>query len=120
MLKVVVNLQKGCSMFNTYFLDVIKNHYIDFAGKADRKQFWLWVLWNIIVFVVLYIVLGFLGKIGSTLFFLCQLAVLLPSLGIAARRLRDGGFSPWLLLLALIPFIGGLILLVLYLMPSKK
>ena len=107
-------------MFNTYFWDVIKNHYIDFAGKATRKQFWLYVLWSFIIFFVLGIIFSFCGNVGKTLGIICELAVLLPSLGIAARRLRDGGFTPWLLLLALIPVLGGLILLVLYLLPSKK
>lgn len=107
-------------MFNTYFLDVIKNHYFDFAGKADRKQFWLYVLFYFITFLILGIVLGFFGKVGNVIYYVCSLALLLPSLGIAARRLRDGGFTPWLLLLALIPVIGAIILLVLYLLPSKK
>lgn len=109
-------------MFNTYFWDVIKNHYLDFAGKATRKQFWLFVLWTFIVFFVLGLVFGLfgLGKTGAIILNVGYLAILLPSLGIAARRLRDGGFSPWLLLLGLIPFIGGLVLLVLYLLPSKK
>ena len=109
-------------MFNTYFWDVIKNHYLDFAGKATRKQFWLFVLWTFIVFFVLRLVFGLfgLGKTGAIILNVGYLAILLPSLGIAARRLRDGGFSPWLLLLGLIPFIGGLVLLVLYLLPSKK
>lgn len=105
--------------FSTYFVDPIKNHYLDFAGKADRKQFWLFVLFNFLVFLVLSIVLGFLGKTGDVIYFVCQLAVLLPSLGIAARRLRDGGFSPWLLLIGLIPVLGWIVLLVLYLLPSK-
>ena len=105
--------------FSTYFVDPIKNHYLDFAGKANRKQFWLFVLFNFLVFLVLSIVLGFLGKTGDIVYFVCQLAVLLPSLGIAARRLRDGGFSPWLLLIGLIPVLGWIILLVLYLLPSK-
>ena len=47
------------------------------------------------------------------------LALLLPGLGIAARRLRDGGFTPWLLLLGLIPVIGWIALIILYIMPSK-
>ncbi|MBQ8033012.1 MAG: DUF805 domain-containing protein [Elusimicrobiaceae bacterium] len=105
--------------FSTYFVDPIKNHYLDFAGKANRKQFWLFVLFNFLVFLVLSIVLNFLGKTGDIVYFVCQLAVLLPSLGIAARRLRDGGFSPWLLLIGLIPVLGWIILLVLYLLPSK-
>ncbi len=105
--------------FSTYFVDPIKNHYLDFAGKANRKQFWLFVLFNFLVFLVLSMVLGFLGKTGDIVYFVCQLAVLLPSLGIAARRLRDGGFSPWLLLIGLIPVLGWIVLLVLYLLPSK-
>lgn len=107
------------NVFSTYFIDPIKNHYIDFAGKANRKQFWLFVLFNFLVFLVLSIVLGFFGKAGDILYFICQLAVLLPTLGIAARRLRDGGFSPWLLLIGLIPVLGWIVLLVLYIMPSK-
>ena len=107
-------------VFSTYFIDPIKNHYIDFAGKADRKHFWLWVLFNFLVFLVLSLILGRLGQIGSILYFVCQLAILLPSLGMAARRLRDGGFTPWLLLLMLLPIIGWLILFVLYLLPSKN
>jgi uncharacterized membrane protein YhaH (DUF805 family) len=48
------------------------------------------------------------------------LALLLPTLGITARRLRDGGFTPWLLLLYLIPGLGALIVLILCLLPSKQ
>ena len=103
----------------TYFLDVIFQHYIDFGGRATRKQFWLFVLFNIIVGFVLGFVFAFLGKTGTVLANLYQLALFLPSLAIAARRLRDGGFTPWLLLLLLLPIIGWIILLVLYLLPSK-
>ena len=103
----------------TYFLDVIFNHYVDFGGRATRKQFWMFVLFNLIISIVLGIVLGFLGKTGTILANVYQLAILLPSLAIAARRLRDGGFTPWLLLLGLLPIIGWIILLVLYLLPSK-
>ena len=106
---------------NNYFIDVIKNHYCDFSGKATRKQFWLFVLINWLVSLVLGIVCGMFLKQQTTSIIsaIYGLALLLPSLGIAARRLRDGGFSPWLLLLGLIPFIGPIILLILYIMPSK-
>ncbi|MBQ4493890.1 MAG: DUF805 domain-containing protein [Elusimicrobiaceae bacterium] len=106
---------------NKYFIDVIKNHYIDFAGKATRTQFWLFVLWDIIVGFVLGLICGmFLQQNTANMInWIYWLALLLPSLGIAARRLRDGGFSPWLLLLGFIPVIGWLILLILYIMPSK-
>ena len=69
---------------------------------------------------LLGIVCGFLGDAGKMIGMVCYLAVILPVLGIQARRLRDGGFTPWLLLLGLIPGIGGLILLILYVLPSKN
>lgn len=103
----------------TYFLDVLMHHYVDFSGRATRKQFWLFVVLSLVVSFVLCLVLGFLGKAGAIITSLIPLILLLPSLAIGARRLRDGGFSPWLWLLVLIPGIGGLILLVLWCLPSK-
>ncbi|MBR4682389.1 MAG: DUF805 domain-containing protein [Elusimicrobiaceae bacterium] len=99
----------------TYFLDVIFKHYLDFGGKATRTQFWLFVL----ISVLISIVLGFFGKTGQTISWIFSLAIFLPLLGIAARRLRDGGFTPWLLLLCLLPLIGPLALLILWVFPSK-
>lgn len=105
----------------TYFIDVIKNHYCDFSGKATRTQFWLFALINFIVGLVLGIVCGMFLKeqTANMISIIYNLALLLPCLGIAARRLRDGGFSPWLLLLGFIPVIGWIVLLILYIMPSK-
>ena len=108
---------------NKYFIDVIKNHYFDFSGRATRTQFWMWVLWNLIVSFVLGLVLGIVGISANTsnmIMWIYSLALLLPALGIAARRLKDGGFTPWLLLLNLIPVLGWLILLILYILPSKR
>lgn len=113
--------------FSKYFVDPIKNHYLDFGGRATRTQYWAFVGWNIVVAILFAIVAAILGRIAGALggittvvYYLFELAILLPALGLAARRLRDGGFSPWLLLLALVPFVGGIVLLVLFLMPSKN
>ncbi|MBR5837020.1 MAG: DUF805 domain-containing protein [Victivallales bacterium] len=86
--------------------------YVDFAGKEGRKNFWLTVLVNFIISAILGAVLPAVSGIFG-------LAILIPSLPMGVRRLRDGGFTPWLILLALIPFLGWLALLVLYCMPSK-
>lgn len=122
-----------------YFIDVIKNHYFDFSGRASRKQYWLFVLWCVIIGFVVSFVLSFISgfaigaelpyaeditKVTSILNLIFSVVfnfgILIPSLAIQARRLRDGGFSPWLLLLYLIPIIGWIILFVLYIWPSKK
>lgn len=106
---------------NKYFIDVLKNHYVDFSGKATRTQFWMFALFNFIVSIVLGIICGIFLQEQTTniISWIYSLALFLPSLGIAARRLRDGGFTPWLLLLLLIPILGWLILLILYCLPSK-
>ena len=103
------------NVLNKYVVDPIKNHYVDFSGRATRTQFWLFALFCVILLAILRALLG-----SGLILALCVLALFLPNLAIAARRLRDGGFSPWLLLLSLIPFIGQLILLVLFLLPSKN
>ena len=105
-------------VFKKYYWNILTKNYVNFSGRATRKQYWLFVLFNLIVFVVLAILLSFLGNTGNVLYSLCNLAVLLPSLAIAVRRLHDINFSGWWFLLALLPFLGGLILLVLMLLPS--
>ena len=86
--------------------------YVDFAGKEQRKNFWLTVLVNFIISAVLGAVLPAVSGIFG-------LAILIPSLAMGVRRLRDGGFNPLLILLVLIPVLGWLALLVLYCLPSK-
>lgn len=107
----------------TYFLDVITKHYVDFSGRATRKQFWLFLLFNALVATVLYLLSGMdeiLGWLFNVVYVLYSLAIFLPSLAIQIRRLHDAGFSGWLWLLMFLPLLGGLILFVLYLLPTKE
>lgn len=106
--------------FMTYYWDVLRHHYVDFKGRASRKQFWLYVLFFLIVFLILSIILNFFGNLGNILYFLATLAVILPSLGIAVRRLHDFNLSGWWILIGLVPFIGPLILLVFFVLPGTE
>ena len=54
----------------------------------------------------------------SVLFILFNLAILLPNLAISVRRLHDIDRSGWWILIALIPFIGGIVLLIFDLLPG--
>ncbi len=106
--------------FMTYYWDVLRHHYVDFKGRASRKQFWLYVLFFLIVFLILSIILNFFGNLGNILYFLATLAVILPSLGMAVRRLHDFNLSGWWILIGLVPFIGPLILLVFFVLPGTE
>lgn len=103
-----------------YFLDVIKNHYVDFKGRARRKEYWMYTLFNflaILIFYALFFVAAYsqqqtLMYIISGILWLYCLGLILPSLGVAIRRLHDIGKSGWWLFVSLIPAVGGIILLV--------
>jgi uncharacterized membrane protein YhaH (DUF805 family) len=100
-----------------YYIDAWKN-YFTFTGRARRKAYWMFVLFNIIVAVVLGMIDGVIGT-GGLLGGLYGLAVLIPGIALAVRRLHDIGKSGWWLLLVFLPLIGGIILLVFAVMDSQ-
>ncbi|WP_046508297.1 DUF805 domain-containing protein [Streptomyces odonnellii] len=93
-----------------WYLGVLKN-YAGFSGRARRTEFWMFVLFNLIVQIVLTVIDSVIG-LNSVLSGLYALAVLIPSLAVSVRRLHDTDKSGWLLLLGLIPLVGGIILIV--------
>ena len=95
---------------------IVTKKYFCFEGRAGRKEFWMWVLATFVVSAIL----GIIPKAGTILSGLFCLAVLLPSLGVTARRLHDLGKSGWLQLLGLIPVVGGLIVLILCIPEGSK
>ena len=102
------------------FIDAYKNafsRYADFAGRTSVGGFWRFVAINFLVFVVLA-ALGAASSIFFVLYAVYALAVLIPSLAIAVRRLHDTGKSGWFILLGLIPFVGFIILIVFYVQAS--
>jgi uncharacterized membrane protein YhaH (DUF805 family) len=92
---------------------VVLERYAKFDGRAGRGEFWWFALANIVVYVALAI-LAQISGLFLVLYFLYALAMFVPSLGVAIRRLHDTDKSGWLLLLGLIPFVGFIILLVFY------
>ncbi len=91
-----------------YYTDALKK-YAQFKGRANRAEFWYFVLFNFIIGVIL----GFIGGKNGFLRIIYSLLVLIPSLALGARRLHDIGKSGWWQLIALIPFLGGIWLIVL-------
>lgn len=106
-----------------WYLKVLKNYAV-FSGRARRKEYWMFTLFNIIFLIVALILDNILGTaiedVGYGLFyFLYALAVLIPYLAVSVRRLHDVGKSGWMILISLIPIIGGIWLLVLMVTDSN-
>jgi len=86
--------------------------YADFSGRARRKEYWMFTLFNIIFFMLSFILGDMLGLEIGVIYMLYTLAVIIPSLAVCIRRLHDIGKSGWNYLIGLIPLIGGIILIV--------
>jgi uncharacterized membrane protein YhaH (DUF805 family) len=101
-----------------YWMQQPLKKYADFNGRARRMEYWMFVLLNIAVSVAATIVdtiLGMGGMIGGIygpVTCLAFLALLIPGIAVAARRLHDQDKSGWWLLIGFVPIIGGIVLLV--------
>jgi uncharacterized membrane protein YhaH (DUF805 family) len=84
--------------------------YATFSGRARRAEYWWFTLAVIIVEIVTSLIDRALGTSLVTL--LVALALFLPGLAVGVRRLHDTDRSGWWLLIALVPFVGAIVLLV--------
>ena len=104
-----------------WYIKVLKN-YANFEGRARRKEYWMFTLINVIIYIAFMIfmsVIGVIFELGVIILTLLPvisglytLAILVPSLAVSVRRLHDIGKSGWFILISLIPIVGSIILLV--------
>ncbi|MDR1898173.1 MAG: DUF805 domain-containing protein [Prevotellaceae bacterium] len=124
-----------------WYLKVWKQ-YADFSGRARRKEYWMFALFNMLFVAAIFILAVFIFTIivpenetiqqGRAIYFMDEsiytvivaivgiynLAVLIPGLAVTVRRLHDVGKSGWWIFISAIPLIGGIWLLVLLLTDS--
>ncbi len=95
-----------------WYLDVLKNKYAQFDGRAHRQEFWMFVLINFLISFAVGLVASFIGL--KFLSYVYSLALFVPSIALAARRLHDINRSGWWQLIAIIPIIGWIIIIIWY------
>lgn len=109
----------------TQSIKSVFSKYATFTGRASRSEFWYFTLFNIITSTLLFLLGIAIGAatggsdgvpggliVGYILYIIYGLGVLIPSLAVTVRRLHDTNNSGWLILLGLIPCVGGIVLLV--------
>jgi uncharacterized membrane protein YhaH (DUF805 family) len=107
----------------------LKNYFIkgfDFKSKIARKEYFVSQLLALLFIFVVFFISTFIGEFsaiaGQILGFVSALFLVLAlwcQLPLSVRRLRDAGFNPWWVLIAILPF-GGLALFIMHCQPSKK
>jgi uncharacterized membrane protein YhaH (DUF805 family) len=93
-------------------------NYAVFKGRTARRTFWYWVLFTVILGLVASILDSVMGG-GRLLQSVVDLALIVPNLAIGVRRLHDIGKSWKWILLILIPVLGWIYLIYLYIQPGE-
>ncbi len=85
--------------------------YVVFSGRSVRSEYWWFALFNILALTAVSL-LGALLHDHGVLYTLGSLALFLPALALAVRRLHDLDRSGWWLLVGFVPIIGTILMLV--------
>lgn len=105
-------------------IQTVLRKYAEFTGRATRPEFWWWALFNLLVTSALgvfnVIPIGDNASLGSVLSGLWSVAVLLPNLAVAVRRLRDAGYKWTNLFWILLPIAGFIVLIVMWAKPTQE
>ena len=101
-----------------YWKQVVLERYAQFTGRARRAEFWWYALANVIISVA-FNILGAITTLFAIIGFIYWLGVLIPGIAVGIRRLHDTDRSGWWLLIALVPFVGFIVLIVFLATDSK-
>ncbi|MDD5461536.1 MAG: DUF805 domain-containing protein [Methylococcales bacterium] len=96
-----------------WYLEALKKYAV-FEGRARRKEYWFFILFNVLISMALGFVDRFIGNVNpetgiGVLSGIYTLGVMIPGIAVSVRRLHDTGRSGWWLLITFLPIIGAII-----------
>ena len=107
------------------FKDIITNKYAQFNGRADKTEFWQYILVYFVIGVAFSVLMNLMGGVNilriifMILYVIVTLALLIPTLAVGVRRMHDIGKGGGWIFINLIPFIGTIWFLVLAIKDSE-
>jgi len=102
-------------------------NYINFSGRANRKEYWYAILLQLLIVIILQVAAALAQNLNvpllqlliSVIILIFSLASLCPTFAIAFRRLHDTGRSAWWMLILFVPIVGVVVLLVFLLLEGE-
>jgi uncharacterized membrane protein YhaH (DUF805 family) len=94
--------------------------YADFSGRSSRKEYWMFLLGYILAVIVVGILFVIARPLGLLALVVLGFGAIIPSIAVQVRRFHDQDRSGWMALLALIPYIGGIVVLVFMCLPGTE
>jgi uncharacterized membrane protein YhaH (DUF805 family) len=95
-----------------WYVEVLKKYAV-FTGRARRKEYWMFTLFNVLIVIVLSLIEGITGLASngeaSILTGVYQLGILVPSIAVGVRRMHDTNHSGWWILCPIVNLIFALI-----------
>jgi uncharacterized membrane protein YhaH (DUF805 family) len=94
------------------------NNIFTYRGRASRSAFWWFALLEVIAYLVVSWISYDSRVAGIILDIVVGLPLILTGIALAVRRLHDSGRTGWWWWIGFIPVVGGIVLLVFYLLPG--
>ena len=124
---------RGPTIIIMNWYNKVLENYVTFTGRARRKEYWMFILFNAIFCTIAAILDNLFGTSFQTtafhthvpmhygwIYMLYALFVFLPTLAVGVRRLHDIGKSGWSFLIGFIPIFGPIILLIWFCKEGNK
>jgi uncharacterized membrane protein YhaH (DUF805 family) len=100
----------GASMTFWQAVTSCYSNYATFSGRASRSEYWFFTLYHTLLVTLCFVLIP--TGVGITLLWLSAIGNFLPALSVLVRRLHDTDRSGWWYWIALVPFVGAILLLV--------
>lgn len=93
-----------------WYLKVVRDNYANFEGRARRQEYWMFVLFNLIftyggIFLLGLVAYAIESPYIIFLVYVYLLAIMIPSIAVAVRRMHDVGKSGWYILIPIYSLI---------------
>lgn len=122
------------SMFS-YFIQSITRKYFTIKGRANRKEFWSFVLFNILFSALGGFLVGLFGSFAGNhldysagllilnslmaILIIYSLYTIIPNITLSIRRLHDLNITGWGILLFMIPLVNVIMFVILLVIPGS-